>query len=395
LRIAWFANIDFQEGNAANSRIRALANGLKKKGDQVFLFFLSSTVFNSNGINKKSKGFFDGLYFNYLSGTSHRSKFLLVRIFNYLIAIINSSVLLIRKRKHFDIIFIYSPRFLFFGHIYILAKLLGIPLIIEKTELEQKVTTKRILPKLISYTDRIDAYLYKYICTHLFVISDKLKDHYSNFFPATKISKIPIVVDFKRFQQIEDTSSKYSIGYLGSFSAKDGVPGIIQGFKAANQQIPKLKLNLIGFNPYKKETNQLLKLNQLNGEVSKSGQITYEQVPQWLAKCDLLIMNRTNDAYSHYGFPTKLGEYLATGIPTICSRVGDVDHYLEHKINTYFIEPGNTEQLTEAILKRYENYEQFNEIGQKGRLVAQTEFDFQKYIPILQSVFREASRAKK
>lgn len=395
MRIAWFANIDFQEGNAANSRIRALANGLKKKGDHVFLFFLSSTVFNSNGINKKNKGFFDGLYFNYLSGTSLRSNYLFVRVFNYLKAIINSSILLIRKRKHFDIIFLYSPRFLFFGHIYILAKLLRIPLIIEKTELEQKVTTKKILPKLISYTDRLDAHFYKYICSHLFVISDKLKDHYSKFFPASKISKIPIVVDFKRFQPIEDKNSKFSIGYLGSFSSKDGVPGIIQGFKAATQKIPKLKLNLIGFNPYKKETNQLLKLNQLNGEVSKSGQITYEQVPQWLAKCDLLIMNRTNDAYSHYGFPTKLGEYLATGIPTICSRVGDVDHYLEHKINTYFIEPGNTEQLTEAILNRYENYEQFNEIGHKGRLVAQAEFDFQKYIPVLQSVFKEAIRTLK
>ena len=69
MRIAWFANIDFQEGNAANSRIRALAKGLKKNGNQVFLFFLTPTIFNSNKINKKNKGFFDGLYFNYLSGS--------------------------------------------------------------------------------------------------------------------------------------------------------------------------------------------------------------------------------------------------------------------------------------------------------------------------------------
>ena len=55
MRIAWFANIDFQEGNAANSRIRAFANGLKDNGNQVFLFFLSSTVFNSNQINKKNE----------------------------------------------------------------------------------------------------------------------------------------------------------------------------------------------------------------------------------------------------------------------------------------------------------------------------------------------------
>ena len=136
MRIAWFSNIDFQEGNAANSRLRALANGLKENGTQVFLLFLSSTIFNSNKINKKSKGFFDGIYFNYLSDSVLRSPYLLIRFLSYTKAIISSSILLIKKRNHFDIILIYSPRLLFFGHIYLLAKLLKIPLILEKTELD-------------------------------------------------------------------------------------------------------------------------------------------------------------------------------------------------------------------------------------------------------------------
>ncbi|MFM9945933.1 MAG: glycosyltransferase family 4 protein [Bacteroidia bacterium] len=398
MRIAWFSNIDFQEGNAANSRIRALANGLKANGNHVFLFFLSPTVFNDNGLNKKTKGFFDGIYFNYLSGKIIRSHYLLIRIFTYLKSIFSSSWLLIKKRNHFDIIFIYSPRLLFFGHIYILAKILKIPLILEKTELDHLIIeNKSLVSKFAGFTDRLDVYFLKHVCTHLIVISEKLKNYYSQFLPPSKISLVPIIVDLKRFESVNGNGifPSYTLGYLGSFGAKDGVNGIIEGFKNAIKEVPNLKLKLIGFNPHKKETNLELKRNQLNGQVEKSGQITYDQVPHWLAKCDLLIMNRTNHEFSHYGFPTKLGEYLATGIPTICTRVGDIENYLEHNNSTYIIEPDNSKQLTDAIIERYKNYDTFNAIGQKGKQIAQSHFDYQKYIPVLQSVFEEAILSKK
>lgn len=397
MRVAWFSNIDFQEGNAANSRIRALANGLKKSQHQVFLFFLSPTIFNSNGINKKSKGFFDGIYFNYLNGSVFRSRYLFIRILSYLKSIVCSSYLLIKKRKHFDIIFIYSPRLLFFGHIYVLSKILQIPLVLEKTELEHTIQSKKWLHRCIALTDRLDAKIFKYFCSHLIVISDKLKNYYSRFYPEKKITMIPIVVDFNRFEENAGTGffPSYTVGYLGSFGAKDGVAGLIKGFKGALNAIPNLKLKLIGFNPHRRETNIELRKHKLNGQVEKSGQITYDQVPHWLSRCDLLVMNRTNMIYSHYGFPTKLGEYLATGTPTICSKVGEIDKYLEHGVSTYFIEPDNDNALSEAIVNRYQNYEKFNNLGQRGRQVALLNFDYQKYVPVLISVFEEAMRSKK
>ncbi|NUM30871.1 MAG: glycosyltransferase [Bacteroidetes bacterium] len=391
MRIAWFANIDFQEGNASNSRIRAFANGLKNKGNQVFLFFLSSTVFNSNRINKKNKGFFDGIYFNYLSGTAHRSNYRFFRFFNYLIAVIASLILLIKKRKHFDIVYIYQPRLLFFGHIFLLTKILKIPLVIELTELDEKTKAKSLFSFLIIKSNVFNAYLYKYFCKNIIVISEKLKKHLSKFYPESKIILIPIIVDFKRFEKINGFEhKKFAIGYLGSFSSKDGVNQIIESYKNASEKVKGLKLKLIGFNPYKKQTNRFLKSLNLNGEVEKTGQITYDKVPQWLEKCDLLIMNRTNHSFSHYGFPTKLGEYLATGIPTICTKVGDIEMYLTHAENSYLIEPDNPMQLSEAIIKRYEKYELFNKIGQQGKLVAHKHFDYIKNVEILQNVLEQS-----
>lgn len=392
MRIAWFANVDFQEGNAANSRIRAFANGLKNQRNQVFLFFLSSTNFNSNRINKKNKGFFDGIYFNYLSGTVNRSRYRFLRIINYLNAVISSIILLIKKRKHFDVVYIYQPRFMFFGHIFLLTKLLKIPLVVEITELDEKTKTNTIISYLEAKSNIFNAYLYKYFCKNIVVISEKLKSHLSKFYPESKIILIPIIVDFKRFEKVNGfENKKFSVGYLGSFSAKDGVNQIIESYKKASEKVDGLKLKLIGFNPNKRETNKLLKSYKLNGEVEKTGQITYEKVPQWLAKCDLLIMNRTNHPFSHYGLPTKLGEYLATGIPTICTKVGDIEKYLTHAENSYLIEPDSPSQLSDAIVKRYENYDMFNKIGLMGKLTAKEQFDYQKHVLVLQKVLENAS----
>ncbi len=395
MRIAWFANIDFQEGNAANSRIRALADGLKANGNQVFLFLLSSTIFNSNKINKKNKGFFHGIYFNYLSGSVFRSPFIVVRFLSYLKSIICSSYLLVKKRKHFDIIFIYSPRIIFFGHIYVLAKLLKIPLILEKTELEAIVKTNKFIPLLVRLTDRLDAYIFDYFCSHLIVISENLKAYYQDYMHVSKITLIPIVVDLKRFASVKPSQAPvYTIGYLGSFGEKDGIHGLIESFKEATKQMPELKLKLIGYNSHIRETKLELRKFILNGQVEHSGQIAYDQVPNWLAKCDLLVMNRTNHEYSHYGFPTKLGEYLATGIPTICTKVSDIEKYLEHSKNSYLIEADNHQELTKAIIERYQNYSDFNAMGLKGKQIAKSQFDYHKYIPVLQSVFEDAVSKK-
>ncbi|MCC6721223.1 MAG: glycosyltransferase, partial [Bacteroidia bacterium] len=90
------------------------------------------------------------------------------------------------------------------------------------------------------------------------------------------------------------------------------------------------------------------------------------------------------------GFPTKLGEYLATGIPTICTKVGDIEKYLEHDVNSYLILPDNPKQLSEAIINRYKYYDKFNEIGQMGKNVAAENFDYRLHIPKLQKILDDA-----
>ena len=391
MKIAWFANIDFQEGNAANSRIRAFAHGLKKNDHQVFLFLLSSTHFNSGGTNKKNKGFFNGIYFNYLSSSVLRPNSFIGRTFLYQKALFNACLLLFKKRNYFDVVLLYNPRLVFFAPIYLFSKILRIPVVIEKTELEASFKSSNPLHKILQFTDKLDARFYKYFCKQLIVISDKLFDHYKVYLPQTIITKIPAVVDLQRFEDSGKNKNKlFTVGYLGSFAPKDNINGILKAFQKSLNNIPNLKLSLIGYDPNSQITSKSINSLKLGPYVNQTGLIKYDEVANKLYECDLLLLNRSGDSYSHYGFPTKLTEYLATGIPVICSNVGNISTYLEHNISAYFVEPDNYEELGTAIIERYTRYEEFNNLGENGKKMAETYFDHNLFVPVLESILMKA-----
>lgn len=381
---------DFTEGNGANARIKAYAKGLRDEGADVEILFMHASSFNNTLVNNQKKGFWKGIFYKFLNNRITRPSSLSGKIWDSFMALIGSTRYFLKHRREFDFFYIYAPKFHQFFHIFLLSKLLGITTVVEKTELysalyEDDSSLKNRFLKQLHLWD--ETYCH-YFCSHLVVISQKLYHYYRQYFPENRITLIPIIVDMQRFSHLNGHPKKpFRIGYLGSFGEKDGVPGIIDAFANAYREIPDLKLRLIGFNPNDDATKAHLAQHQLNGSVENLGQVRYSDIPELIHQCDLLIVNRTNSTYANYGFPTKLGEYLATGRPTVVTNVGDISHYLKHKENTYIIEPEDTQGLAEVIKARYTHYEYFNQIGQNGKLATQQLFDYRIHVKELYKLF--------
>ncbi len=63
---------------------------------------------------------------------------------------------------------------------------------------------------------------------------------------------------------------------------------------------------------------------------------------------DVLCMCRKESGFANAGFPFKLGEYLATGNPVICTKVSDVEYYLDNE-DVYLIDPGCPDQISASL----------------------------------------------
>jgi len=88
-----------------------------------------------------------------------------------------------------------------------------------------------------------------------------------------------------------------------------------------------------------------------------------------------LVLPRPDSLQAQHGFPTKLGEYLATGNPTLVTSVGEIPDYLTDNLNCYMAVPGNVESLKNKLLEIIENYQKAKKVGLQGRKTAEIYFN--------------------
>lgn len=213
--------------------------------------------------------------------------------------------------------------------------------------------------------------------TGMLVISKALADYFKKQ-GIRNIAIINMFVDINRFDEIKyDTDRKY-IAYCGTISPfKDGVDCLIKAFALFHKAHPDYELKLIGRyenEEAEKNLKGLVKEYHLEQAVCFTGMINPEDMPRLLCGAQMLALARPDNEQAKYGFPTKLGEYLATGKPVVVTRVGEIGLFLQDKINCRMAEPGNSEDFANKMSWVADNYNEALELGQKGKELTKEAF---------------------
>lgn len=223
----------------------------------------------------------------------------------------------------------------------------------------------------------------------LIAISTPFEKLYKPYNP--QVSRIPILVDPESFKlNRADSSSEsgpFNIGYFGHISEKkDGVASLIQSVKSINKYSkPRLELHLYGgFASYRAKYFKSL----IDGkQVFFHGSIPASEVKPELQKFDLLALVRPLNLQTQYGFSTKLGEYLMSGVPVLASNVSDNAKYLEDGEEAFILNLGKeVDQIAlEAKIRQIIEIpvDQRRQLGLKGREKALKEFDYRNHAQAL------------
>lgn len=199
--------------------------------------------------------------------------------------------------------------------------------------------------------------------------------------PGSKFTHIPMTVDLERFQNVSDRVNykKPYIAFTGTFNnAKDGVDILIKSFGKIASKYPNHHLYLAGFWHYDVPMQEkLIKDLGLSDRVTYLGVLNKEQIPAFVCNADLLVLSRPDSHQAQGGFPTKLGEYLATGNPVCVTKVGEIPNYLIDNVSAYMAEPGDVESFADAMERALGDPIKAREVANKGKEVAQTEFNLQ------------------
>jgi glycosyltransferase involved in cell wall biosynthesis len=347
-----------------------LSKGLVELGHNVKFLVLTPQQWEG----KKSINYF-GVQFEELNSYNGNNKIL--KHFYYLQSVLKAKKILKQqaKEKKIDALVIFSVMAIHTIPIDFLikkAKRFKIKVFHERTELPYVFDTNKKM---------LNIYLNKMLPKFdgIFVISDKLNTYIQQFNAATK--KLLTVVDLSFFNTTLPSPYPFPyIGYCGTIGGnKDGVPVLIEAFAKIADRFPKLKLVLVGNNTDKiaiKETLDAINLYSLTDRIVFTGLVERHMMPVILCNAEMLVVAKPNNELNTGNFPIKIGEYLATGVPIVVTSVGEIPLFVKDGESGFLAEPDNANAFAKKMEEVLADPNRSKKIGQAGKKIAQTFFDY-------------------
>lgn len=369
----------FIENGASANRFRGLVEGLRNEGNTVDVAVVAGMVAPNESIMSS-----DGVI--YLS-KSNRYSYWQARLNKYIFNNLHKSIAKRRLNRldlsKYDYIWL-SDSSSVFDVFFSSDKSTSCKTFIELNEFQdiykEEGHTGNILQRIYgsksekSFIDVVSKIDY-FAC-----MTNTLLDHYRKMAkPEAKFIHLPMTVDLKRFIGIPDTTiySKPYIAYTGTFNnAKDGVDILIKSFAKIANKYPQYHLYLAGFWHYDVPMQEkLIEEFGLTNRITYLGVLNKDQIPVFICNADILVLSRPDSHQAQGGFPTKLGEYLATGNPVCVTQVGEIPDYLEDNVSAFMATPGDVDSFADAMDRALSNPDNAKKVGLAGREVAEREFN--------------------
>jgi glycosyltransferase involved in cell wall biosynthesis len=370
--------LSYPSGNSPSNRVHLYCKALKEAKGFPFVINLNSTFTKPQPFNYLGRC--EGVPFYYSQKTPIRHNKFIQRNINKIKGLINSFVIIRRlKKKHNVKVLFFCTSILNEVIFFLFLRLVKISTIRECNEAPLSTGQEKKASKF----DNFLLHLRLKLWDEIIVISDHLNEYYSTIFPKNKIFQIPILVDMERFSNSLKTrvDRKKIITYIGYMGGnKDGIDNLIEAMAVVRKKVNDIRLELVGSAP-KKDMLRLKNKTEalgLNDVVFFLGSKNTDEIPPILSNSDLLVLARPDNNQAKAGFPTKLGEYLASGKPVVITKTGEIPKYLIDNKSAYLAAPDDINNFAEKVIFAL-NDENAEKIGANGYEVANKYFNYHLY----------------
>jgi glycosyltransferase involved in cell wall biosynthesis len=380
-------SVAFPNGMAPAQRVKLFARIFTEANFDVTVLCTQVTERKTKIKNYSPNGFFYGIPFEYTTGTPIRSDNFFIRRFIEIKGIFIAICRIFEARKKFSKFVIYH-----YGNnlenefskwiYYCVANLLRIPVILDLREMPWTlVNSKRKALFNMSPLSGVKGVI---------AISDYLsnwsKKEAARLHKEIKIINIPILVDISESITKSNFAESKNVLFAGSSEYDSTVSFIIESMKEVWKVHTDCKLIITGYDPsslgVRKITNNLIGTDAYK-LIEFPGYLSREELFNMYEQSSGLLIPLFDDIRSIARFPTKIGEYLASGRPIVTTNVGEIPKYFIDGKNSLICEPGSPTLFCDKIIFLLANTNEANQIGISGRKTALKYFYYKNYISIL------------
>lgn len=148
---------------------------------------------------------------------------------------------------------------------------------------------------------------------------------------------------------------------------------MMRAFKMVHPQMPPYLLRMVGGGEHWESLKKTIQTDFAMIPVEWKDWVAPDQMPALLRQADAgLLPTEGDDFWLQSKSPTKLFEYMATGLPVAASRVGEVQFVQEHERTGFLV--NNENEFAQALLTLGQDSRIRKEMGQYARQIAEARF---------------------
>ncbi len=247
-----------------------------------------------------------------------------------------------------------------------------------------KKTRKKILSKLIlSNAEKIicgNNYLADLIKKQFPDLTNKIKVVNPGIDTRVKINN-NLVDKIKNNYQLDN---KFVLFSLGRLVKRKGIDRVIDALPKVLKNIPNLQYFIAGTGPDEEYLKNILQQNKtVIQNVTFLGQISEEEKWAWLNLCDTFILpsRQINDDFEGFGIVYLEANLMSKSV--IASNSGGVGDAVQDNFNGLLVNPNDSNNIAETIVKIANNQNLNKKLGEQGRERVVRQFNWQNQIKIL------------
>jgi glycosyltransferase involved in cell wall biosynthesis len=143
--------------------------------------------------------------------------------------------------------------------------------------------------------------------------------------PQAKITVVvnsadPKIFDWRGPRRDRQPADDFVLFWHGSVVKRYGLDLAIAAVKQLEEQVPRIRLRIYGEGEFLSTIEGMVKALELEHRITFGGHVTHEEIPVLCKDVDLGVVPNRPDEHIDLAFPTKLFEFVATGVPVVATR---------------------------------------------------------------------------
>jgi len=209
--------------------------------------------------------------------------------------------------------------------------------------------------------------------------------------PKDHLLLLPNGVDVERFNPRLDRSLvRERLGVAGRpvvftlrwHEPKNGIEYLIRAVPHVLSEVPEAMFVIGSDGPLMDYHKSLAENLGVADQMLFVGRISRMDLPYYYAASDVFVIPSVVEAF---GLVTV--EAMACGKPVVGTNVGGIPEIIVDGANGLLVEPKNPEKLAKNIVLLLENHELRKKMGQRGRKIAEEDFDVKKRVRKILSAY--------